>query len=403
MAAPDANPGTYGMVFNSTVANAVFSLATTLLSIPLFLIAYLVGESHPLGNKLSIASAATLLIIAFAGTTKFDVALTAGVLCAFAGLVGISRQGTKGTSTADLAVTTETVAKAGLKITGLFGVAVLIGVIFFVYARGAQYISWEFITGWKWDWRHAGMVLDGSTTGSVGGIGQYIVGSLMLVAATEAVALPLGLGAAVYLAEYAEVNKLTEFIRFVVETLAGIPSIVFGLIGYAIFVVSFGWYYSLPAAALSLAFMILPWNIRVAEEAMRAVPQAYREGAYALGATKWETIRTQVLYAGSPGIITGILLGVGAAIGETAVLIWTAGGEEATRLPTTLTGSGAPIPTLAMWVYNAWFQFLGGKISLYERQNLGLAGAGVLIGIFLIISLFALFLRNRLSRRIRGY
>jgi phosphate transport system permease protein len=151
--------------------------------------------------------------------------------------------------------------------------------------------------------------------------------------------------------------------------------------------------------------MILPWNIRVTEEALKSVPHSYREGSYALGATKWETIKTQVLYAGSPGIITGILLGVGAAIGETAVLIWTAGGLEATSLPTAFistTSGSARIPTLAMWIYLSWDEFSFAHAPGWTKENVCLAGAFVLLVIFLAISLFALVARNYLSRRIRG-
>jgi phosphate transport system permease protein len=149
--------------------------------------------------------------------------------------------------------------------------------------------------------------------------------------------------------------------------------------------------------------MILPWNIRVTEEAMKAVPQSYREASYALGATKWQTIKNHVLYAASPGILTGILLGVGAAIGETAVLLYTTGAEEATSLPTAIAGGAeARVPTLAVWIYNVYVKFGVSGVPLWDTQNFALTGAAVLMILFLGISLAALLVRNYLSKKITG-
>jgi phosphate transport system permease protein len=399
-----SNLDAYGRAFNAMVADSIVSLISILPSLPIFLVAYMISQSHPWGKNLSIVLAIGLLAFAFLGNYEFEIILTAGILCVLSGTVSFITQNQKPKTY--LPLVTENIAKILAGLTGIIGVAVLFGIIVYIGARGMPYVTWDFVTG-KWStFTEAANHLAAGNLAQMGGISEFIVGSLMLVAFCELIALPLGLGSAIYLSEYSSENRLTNTMRFVIETLAGVPSIVFGLIGFALFVTMLGFGQSILSAGLALAFMILPWNIRVAEEAMRAVPQSYREGSYALGATKWETIKTQVLYAASPGIITGILLGVGAAIGETAVLMWTAGGLEATHLPTAFispNSGAAKIPTLAMWIYLAWDEFGSAYAPGWTKENVCLAGAFVLLVIFLAISLVALVARNYLSKKIRGH
>lgn len=394
----DVHISIYGQAFNKMMSEALLSILLLLPSIPIFLTAYLIGESHPLGNKLSLVLATLLIGLAFL-TNSFLFYIT-GILCATAAVLEITNR-ENSRKKADMPVITENVAKFGLRMTGLISVVILFGIILYIFARGAENLTWDFITG-TWDWGVAQRILAGRETGDIGGLSHYIIGSLLLVVVCEAVALPLGVGSAVYLSEYSSDNKLTNTIRFFIETLAGVPSIIFGLLGVLVFVSLLGFGQSLISGGLALALMILPWNIRVVEEAMKSVPQSYREASYALGATKWQTIKTIVLYAASPGVITGILLGIGSAIGETAVLIWTTGAEEATTLPTELVGYNARVPSLSVWIYNAYVKFSVSKVPLWETQSTSLAGSCVLLIIFLIISGIALVVRNYLSKKIRG-
>jgi phosphate transport system permease protein len=162
-------------------------------------------------------------------------------------------------------------------------------------------------------------------SGRAGGVFPILIGTLQVTLLGVATAAPLGVGTAVYLAEYTRESRLTRAIRFGSECLAGVPSIIFGLFGFVLFVTTLGLGWSMLAGGLTLALMTLPIVIRTSEEALRAVPPAYREVSLSLGATKWQTIVSVVLPAALPGIFTGLILGVGRAIGETAALIFTAG------------------------------------------------------------------------------
>jgi phosphate transport system permease protein len=241
-------------------------------------------------------------------------------------------------------------------------------------------------------------------TGSTG-IFAYIIGSLLLVGLCELVAIPIGLGAAIYLSEYAPKNIITETVRFFIETLAGIPSIIIGLVGAALFIQQLAWGYSLAGGAIALAFMVLPWNIRVSEEAMKAVPQGYREAALSLGATKWQTIKKIVLFAASPGIITGILLGVGAGLGEATVLYFTSTvGSVFDVQPLNFQLTGKPVPSLAVLIFSIpraiWASPNGD--SQWVQYSVALAVAWVLIMIFLAICIVAFIARNYLNKKITG-
>ncbi|HSW45931.1 MAG TPA: phosphate ABC transporter permease PstA, partial [Phycisphaerae bacterium] len=194
----------------------------------------------------------------------------------------------------------------GLRVV-TYGVVVVIGYILVdIIMRGTPALTWSFLTGAP---RQAG---------AAGGIFPAIVGTLSLVAGTVVVAVPLGMASAVYLSEYARQGRWTRMIRNAITTLAGVPSIVFGLFGLGLFVLTLGFGASILAGSLTLACMVLPTIIVASEEALRAVPRAFREGSLALGATKWQSIWKAVLPYALPGMLTGAILGVGRAAGETA-------------------------------------------------------------------------------------
>lgn len=168
--------------------------------------------------------------------------------------------------------------------------------------------------------------------GREGGILPVLASTVWLAAGAMGLSLPLGVGTALYLQEYAPPGRLVAAVRSLTETLAGVPSILFGLFGFALFVVRLGWGWSLLSGSATLTLMLLPTIIRTSEEALSAVPRALREGAAALGASRWETIRRVVLRSAAPGILTGAILALGRALGETAAVLLTAGSDLALPL-----------------------------------------------------------------------
>ena len=211
--------------------------------------------------------------------------------------------------------------------TGVVTLLILLVIIGYVLLRGAADISWSFLT----------TPPRGGLSGE-GGISTVIVCTLYLLGLTMAIVVPLGVGAAIYLSEYAPDNRLTHLIRYGTEVLAGVPSIVFGLFGFALFVTALHFRFSILSGALTLACLLLPTLIRASEEALRAVPRSHREAALALGATKWQMVWRVLLPAALPGIATGIILCIGRGVGETACLFVTMGGTSA--LPTSLFSGG---------------------------------------------------------------
>jgi phosphate transport system permease protein len=175
-----------------------------------------------------------------------------------------------------------------------------------------------------------------SHSGKTGGVFPIIVGTLQVTLLGVAAAAPLGVGTAVYLCEYTREGPLTRAIRFGSECLAGVPSIIFGLFGFVLFVITLGLGWSILSGALTLALMTLPTVIRTSEEALKAVPKGYREVSLSLGASKWQTILYVVLPAALPGVVTGLILGLGRAISETAAVIFTAGSSLPHEVPSSL-------------------------------------------------------------------
>ena len=201
-----------------------------------------------------------------------------------------------------------------------------------------------------------------------------IVNTLIMTVLSLLIAVPLGIFSAIYLTEYAKKgNKLVAVVRLTTETLSGIPSIVYGLFGSLFFVTYLKWSYSLAAGALTLAIMILPLVMRTTEEALKSVPDMYREGSFGLGAGKLRTVFCVVLPSAIPGILSGVILSIGRIVGETAALIYTAGSIP--QIPSSIMGSGA---TLAVHMYNL------SKEGLYTDQ--AYAVAVVLLLLVLLIN-----------------
>ena len=207
-------------------------------------------------------------------------------------------------------------------LSAIFSVFLLASIIVYVFAKGASSVSWEFLTT-------VTSVLRGTV-----GIAGNIVNTLIIIMLTMLIATPIGVGAAVYLNEYGKQGKFLSVIEFATETLAGIPSIIFGLFGMMFFGQTLKLGYSLMTGALTLFFMVLPLITRNTQEALRTVPDSYRYGSVGLGAGKWHTIRTILIPSAMPGIITGVILAIGRIVGESAALLFTAGSAKV--LPKTL-------------------------------------------------------------------
>lgn len=200
-------------------------------------------------------------------------------------------------------------------------VLLLLGIIVYVFVRGIGQINWEFLTCET-------SVLKGTL-----GIAGNLLNTLYIIVITMIIATPVGVGAAVYLNEYAKPGKLVSGIEFATETLSGIPSIIFGLFGMMFFGQTLGMGYSILTGSLTLVLMVLPLITRNTQEALKTVPDSYRHGAVGLGAGKWHMIRTILLPSAMPGIITGVILAIGRIVGESAALLFTAG--SAGMLPKT--------------------------------------------------------------------
>ncbi|MCD6118471.1 phosphate ABC transporter permease PstA [bacterium] len=271
---------------------------------------------------------------------------------------------------------------------GLWGIRVLtymvvLGILFVlgdIVTHGAPAVTWEFLTAMP------------SKAGAEGGILPAIVGTLCLLLVTIVVALPIGMGAAIYLSEYAGSDRLTEWIRLAIFTLAGVPSIVFGLLGLGLFVIFLGFGASILAGSLTLAIMILPVIIVSSEEALRTVPQSLRDGSLALGATRWQTVWRNVLPYSFPGMLTGSILGIARAAGETAPILFTVAAFYLPRLPSSVFDQVMALP------YHLY-------ILATQHPDLALvrpkqyATALVLVTIVLGVNLCAIILRNYFRKK----
>lgn len=251
-------------------------------------------------------------------------------------------------------------------------IVLVAGIIAMVLARGIPHISVEFLTT-------TASVLKGTD-----GILPAILNTLYVIVLTLLIVLPLGVGAAVYLTEYATNRRLIEVIEFTNETLAGIPSIIYGLVGMLVFAQTLGFKTCLLSGSLTLVIMNLPTIIRTTQESLKTVPQGYREGALGLGAGKWHIIRTIVLPCSVDGIVTGCILAVGRIVGESAALLFTAGAAEviAQNVVKAYTSNGA---TLSVLLY----------LRAFEDGDFDSAWA---IGAVLLVLVLAINLAARLAK-----
>ncbi len=220
----------------------------------------------------------------------------------------------------------------GMMLIAGFTVMIIILIVLYIILMGAGAISLEFIFSVPFDGMRAGGIL------------PAVVGTLYLTLGTAILSVPLGLGAAIYLSEYAPDNQMTRMVRIAITNLAGIPSVVYGLFGLGLFVLFLGFGTSIVAASMTLAIMTLPVIISTAEEAIRAVPQSFRVVSISLGGTRWQTIRKIVLPEAMPGVLTGVILGLERAAGETAPIMFTGAAFFLPRLPTAITDATMALP-----------------------------------------------------------
>ena len=263
-------------------------------------------------------------------------------------------------------------------IAAAFTVLLLVIIIGFVLFKGLPELSWSLLTSVP------------SVIRKVEGILPYIVNTLYVVLLSILIVLPLGVGAAVYLTEYAKNRRLIAVIEFTTEILAGIPSIIYGLVGMLVFNQKLGLGSCLISGSLTLVIMTLPTIIRTTEESLKTVPQSYREGALGLGAAKWHIVRTLVLPCSLDGIVTGCILAIGRIVGESAALLFTAGCGKvlAQGIIRAYTSSGA---TLSVALY----------MTVFEEGNfdVGYAIAAVLMILVLVLTLLAKFSSKKLKRK----
>ena len=260
---------------------------------------------------------------------------------------------------------------------GLLTLLILIVIIGYILINGLPHISWEFLTTSPKDF------------GAEGGILPMIVSTIYVTFFAVLIATPIGVGSAIYLYEYAGEGKFVKAIRFCSESLASLPSIIFGLFGLAFFVefLNLGW--CILSASLTLAIIAMPTIMRTAENALEAVPPNYREGSLGMGATRWQTIENVILPAAIPGIITGVILGMARAIEETAAIMYTVG--SSTAIPITIFDPARPLP-----------------LHLYMLATEGIsipntfATATVLIVIILAITISTNYLVDRYQKKMMG-
>ena len=266
--------------------------------------------------------------------------------------------------------TTQKMAQAVIWSAAILVLLLLFSIIIYILSKGIPHITWQFLTQVP------------SDMGRSGGILSTIVGTLAVTVVAIVVATPLGVGTAFYLTEYTRESIITKIIRFSAESLAGIPSIVYGLFGFIFFVIylKLGW--SILSGGLTLAVMILPTIIRTSEEAIHTVPPMYREVSFSLGGTKWQTMIKVLIPSALPGIATGIILGIGRSVAETAAVILTAG--SALQMPTSLF---SPARTMAVHFY-----ILASEGISMEKA---FATAALLIILILLINIGANLLVNR--------
>ena len=271
--------------------------------------------------------------------------------------------------------------RAIIYVAAVLVVALLVFLLGYILYRGLPNLSWEFLTS------------EESVVRDIQGIGPAILNTVYVIVATLIVVLPLGVGAAIYLTEYATNHKLVAAIEFATETLAGIPSIIYALVGVLVFAESLALGKTLIAGAFTLVIMVLPTVIRTTQESLKTVPQSYREGSLGLGSGKWHMIRTVVLPSSIDGIVTGCILAIGRIVGESAVLLYTVGMSMQMQdffrngLESFFSASGSTL-SVALYVY----------AKVRADFDLAFSVAVVLIIITLVINLAASLAGRKLKK-----
>lgn len=262
--------------------------------------------------------------------------------------------------------------RMGTRLAMLLTCALLLGIVGYIFFRGLGNLTWELLS-----------TKPSALAGTIG-ILPDLLNTLYIVIMTLLVVLPLGVSAAIYLTEYAANRRLVALIEFATETLSGIPSIIYGMVGMLFFVDFCGLQNSLLAGALTLVIMTIPTIVRTTQESLRAVPQSYREGALGLGAGKWHMIRTVVLPSAVDGIVTGCILTVGRIVGESAALMFTAGVAHKLLSPLQAVEPSNPGATLTVALY------------MYVKER-GEFGVGFAIAAILLILTFGINLAAKLA------
>ncbi len=260
----------------------------------------------------------------------------------------------------------------------IIGVGGLVVLLAQVFIEGVPWLSWDFLTNYP------------SRKAELAGIRAAILGTLWLMVFVGIFTIPVGVGSAIYLEEYAPKNRLTRIIEINIGNLAGVPSVVYGLLGLALFVQWLSMGRSILSAALTLGLLVLPIVILASREAIRSVPSSHRQAAFALGATKWDVVRSVVLPSAVPGILTGTILAMSRAIGEAAPIIFISALVYLTFDPTSPLDRFTVLPIQIF----AW-------VNEPREEYRGLAAAGiiVLLAILLGMNAIAIFLRNKYQRR----
>ncbi len=278
--------------------------------------------------------------------------------------------------------TTQKIAFTTFKLLGITVVAILFWILGFIIYNGAGVISWDFLTK---------APTDGMTGG---GIFPAIVGTLCLIAGSITVAFPLGIMSAIYMNEYAGNGWIVRFIRIMTNNLGSIPSIVFGLFGMALFVNTLSFGDSIIAGSFTLGLLVLPLIIRTTEEALKAIPDSFRTGSYALGASKLQTIRRVVLPMAFPNIITGLILSIGRVSGETAPILFTVAAYFLPKLPNSIFDQVMALP------YHLYVIATSGT-DIEASRPIAYGTALVLIFIVLLMNLLANLLRKHFGKKVK--
>lgn len=256
----------------------------------------------------------------------------------------------------------------------MFGIVMLAVLIIDLLIKGLPWLSGKFISSYP------------SILPSRAGIFPALIGSIWIIALTALIAFPIGVGTAIYLEEYARAGKFTEFIKLNIANLAGVPSIIYGILGLTIFVRALGMGRSIIAASFTMALLVLPIIILSAQEALRTVPSSLKQASYALGTTKWQTVTGVILPYSIPGILTGTILGISRVLGEAAPLIVIGAVGYVSFVPS---GFMDQFTTLPIQIFN-W-----SSMPKAEFEHLASAGILVLLGILLLVNSIAIILRNK--------